>query len=884
MKKNFTYNQIIKSLTAVLDKRTVDLSIKHIVIVPEKYTLLIEKAVFAHSKGAFDIEIMSLARLYQRLLGQSVLSKEGAVVAIKKILRSQKLKVYEKTKAFSGYATKLYKEIASLIMSGVSLKKLDTIIQNADGALKLKMQDIRLVYGEFLKNTEGMIVDRHGKLLALYRYLKAQDYFKQSYVYTINFDYKTVLEKEIFKTIKKRSLSFCELEIGTLSQEIKSPCEIYSASCPILAIKAAAKRIRLASLSDGVRFFDMAVVCDKTSHDGIRRVFSEFNIPFYIDEKPKLRDSVLAKYILAMLELKRVTRAGMIALAKNELANIEPDDICVFENYCEQYLVDYKGFYNEFLDERAESVRQKLVLLRDGFWGRGMIGMLDGVLDDSVEGIRIRELFDLSVSMGGDDEEFIVDTFKENLLTSLMTAISSTNDAVLVSSAAAFRGAAIKRAFILDANEGIIPPSLKSEGVLSSGELSSLGLDLAMLTKQKQDSEIKDIVSFMQDADKIFVAFVKNDEKRASPLLSSIEFKNARYNSDHKESLLMQEWMLGNKASALEYLLLNINSETQKPFVSELYYLLKHEADKFLQQEKESESDFCTHKNDTFFDKLFFAGGTTSISQLEEYYRCPFRHFAKYGLRIKENKSGEVDLLDAGNLVHKIAQEFVVAGFCEDKLKQALEKPFGYKFELSENTGKKERLTSVIEKLALRFKGHIMSGEAELLGTEIEVDSLILEGLRLVGKVDYADVLSVGDERFIRIIDYKSGRARFDKNEVLRGEKLQLALYALGFLVQGYKLGGAFYYPFKNRWLEKENRFSGFMTDDERVIKGLGGESVVDAGGKGMMSEDEAKMFLGEARKRAEEMIKSIRGGDIKRQASSDAVCKYCKFCIAEKV
>jgi|GEM_PF-2469820 len=909
--KHSTYTNAIKHIALSLQKRKVDLEIKHIIIVPEKYTLLTEEAVFLHSNGAFDIEVASFNRLFQKLKGEYCLPKEGAVIILKRILQQNKLKVYEKSKNFSGYALKLYKEISGLIMNGITPKKLEGVIEKTKGALRLKLEDIKIVYEKFLNETNDIIVDRHGKLSALLDELKRSNYLKNAHVYVLNFDYTTELEEEILKLIKKSSLSFISPTISHQpSTAINTVTQIYSAANSISAIKVAAKRIRAANF-DGVKFKEMAIVCGSGSYDGIRRVFNEFKIPFYIDEKPKLRDAAITKYILALMDLKMPSRSGFVALAKNAVSKIELDDICGFENYCNKYLIEYKGFYNEFEDKTAEAVRRKLTEARDSFWDKQLNHLLDDVLDESSESVRIKELFELSlkaaVGKASDgslhskkETDFILDSFKENLLTGVMSGISPASDVVLVSNASAFRGTEFKKAFVLDFNEGIIPEYEKTEGVLSGLELENAGLEKAGLAVKKQESQIKDLLSFMNSAQDLFISYIQSDEIRPSPLLASLEFNRVSFNSDSRESVLLSDYLskqsglsevfafpnlyqptpvnyIGNTSSAFEYLLLNINNHTPQPLVSEIYHLLKNEADKFLIKQDE------TAVENNFFDALFFFKKTISASQLEDFYRCPFRHFIRYGLKAKETKSGEVDVLDAGNLIHKIAEKFVRAGFCETALKDALKQPFGYKFELAENAAKKERLIKVIEKLALRFKSHIKAGDFKLLGIEIGLSDLQLDNLNLAGKVDYADYAIINGKKFIRIIDYKSGRAKFSKSEVEKGEKLQLALYALSFMKHGYEFGGAFYYPFKNKFNEKLSQLSGIAVKDETVLKYMdreynGDSYVFDTESKNLLESGKIEQLLGSAKAAAEYMIKRIKSGERKAVPGSDSVCGYCEY------
>lgn len=48
----------------------------------------------------------------------------------------------------------------------------------------------------------------------------------------------------------------------------------------------------------------------------------------------------------------------------------------------------------------------------------------------------------------------------------------------------------------------------------------------------------------------------------------------------------------------------------------------------------------------------------TSISRLEQYKRCAFSFYLKYGLGLKENSLFEVKSIDTGNFMHEVIDEF----------------------------------------------------------------------------------------------------------------------------------------------------------------------------------------------------------------------------------
>ena len=56
---------------------------------------------------------------------------------------------------------------------------------------------------------------------------------------------------------------------------------------------------------------------------------------------------------------------------------------------------------------------------------------------------------------------------------------------------------------------------------------------------------------------------------------------------------------------------------------------------------------------------FFFYNDKTSISQLEQYFACPYAFFVKYGLRLKENKKAAISSPDIGTIIHKFVELFI---------------------------------------------------------------------------------------------------------------------------------------------------------------------------------------------------------------------------------
>ena len=71
------FSYIIRQMNSVKP----DISFRRLLIVPERYTLLAEKYVYSECSGSFDIEVLSLSRLFYKMdIATPLLNKEGAIM------------------------------------------------------------------------------------------------------------------------------------------------------------------------------------------------------------------------------------------------------------------------------------------------------------------------------------------------------------------------------------------------------------------------------------------------------------------------------------------------------------------------------------------------------------------------------------------------------------------------------------------------------------------------------------------------------------------------------------------------------------------------------------------------------------------------------------
>lgn len=221
-----------------------------------------------------------------------------------------------------------------------------------------------------------------------------------------------------------------------------------------------------------------------------------------------------------------------------------------------------------------------------------------------------------------------------------------------------------------------------------------------------------------------------------------------------------------------------------------------------------------------------------SVSRLETFAQCPYKHFVRYGLLPEEEIKPGVDRAELGTLYHEAAEQFTKriskeAGFpsvdeatCDAVMDEVMQ-PLLEQWRQSP-LGKSRRGASIasrIQKTARRAGRNILSQYAggsfqplrsELIFGKDDLAPIALEledgtVIYLQGRIDRIDVMD-GDK--IRIIDYKSGTKKFDPTMAYWGLQLQLMLYLAAALsrIPGTSAAGFFYCRIANPVIHSESR------------------------------------------------------------------------------
>ena len=269
---------------------------------------------------------------------------------------------------------------------------------------------------------------------------------------------------------------------------------------------------------------------------------------------------------------------------------------------------------------------------------------------------------------------------------------------------------------------------------------------------------------------------------------------------------------------------------------------------------------------DKYTLQSLYYSDTLSVSKLEKYAKCPFAYFIEYGLKIKEEESKKLKAKDIGIAVHSIIEQFEVRLKKKnlnwehiddtytvteiDAIMKYIEKRSS--MNVFESTEASKYYKKKIKELAITtitaLKYHIGNSFFESVGHEINfgdrgkfppITIKLPSGkrLKLRGQIDRLDELKIGEQKYVRIVDYKTGNKILDFTEILHGTQLQLLTY-LDAIVNSkegeYLPAGVFYFKVDDPYVKatpniddsyilenklKELRMKGLFIDRRDIVQ-----------------------------------------------------------------
>ena len=281
-------------------------------------------------------------------------------------------------------------------------------------------------------------------------------------------------------------------------------------------------------------------------------------------------------------------------------------------------------------------------------------------------------------------------------------------------------------------------------------------------------------------------------------------------------------------------------------------------------------------ENSNISKELFGKNIYLSASKVENFYNCPFAYFLRYGLRAEPLRVAELDPAQSGTIVHLVmetilkkypkatfvnASEEELRATISGVLSQYLEEKMGGEMQKSQRfmflfNRLLDISMAVIERLKTEFNvGAFEPCDFELRvgGDEIPAYELPLEDgcVKLTGSVDRVDLMEKDDIKYIRIVDYKTGKKEFKLSELFDGLNIQMVLYLMALEKNGKNYygdivpAGVLYLPSRigvSNYLDKRSpspenvaaqkrvsgKLSGMVLDSPVVFNGMGVDELPD--------------------------------------------------------
>ena len=242
-------------------------------------------------------------------------------------------------------------------------------------------------------------------------------------------------------------------------------------------------------------------------------------------------------------------------------------------------------------------------------------------------------------------------------------------------------------------------------------------------------------------------------------------------------------------------------------------------------------------KTNSFTVKNMLINNEFSVTKLERYFECPFKHFLLEVLKLKKREQCVIDYIDVGNIYHEWARIFVKNS---NKINSKNKKEIALKLfdeitnsekfaeikQLEKNKPIFNSMRKEVVKLADLLLTHIKQTKFEPQYLEAEfgsgklLKSPILKSKTknyfFKGKIDRVDVCS----DYARVIDYKTGGDKFNFTKIFYGKKIQLVAYLMCVNENNFKPVGAYYFPLKTQKTKKApiQKLDGITLKDLDVV------------------------------------------------------------------
>ncbi len=931
---------------------------ENLIFCEDRLTLIAERALVTRLGGSFHSSVSTFARLLRAQ--EKTVSKQGSVMLVGEVMtrlqREGALQCFTSSVGVAKNARYIYETLAQFAASQITPDVLkESLALLPEEPLKKKISDLTLIYEGYLQAllSQGYL-DESRYLTLLPKRIREEGVLKGKNVFFLGYasftaqaqetvraaietadnvvgifcaddkELYTNRAAETFAKVCKEFGSFRTVDKGTplfgdaerlrcgLFNPVRTspPAEtdalyLFEAEDKTAEAEFVATKIKRAMAeNDGLRYRDFAVLAPTVEEYALplKKAFSEYGIPYFLDEKKSLKYHPLSRFLLDCFRTvkENYSPAAVQALASNYFFGRSDE----YRNYLYKF-ANYRGGAKKpikqgetvekaFRIETLEEGRTRVLLATEeikskakgreycravrnilqAFEAEKKLESLDNALEDVAQKGYLSQIYRALDSvlleaeglMGG--KEMTVSEFAAVLEDGFdameISLIPLKADAVFIGDVAQSRIEKVNVLFAVGMTEAV-PQSAGDTAIVSDREIARLAEvktllepTVAEVNLRSRESVGLNLCTFL---DKLYLSYPLSSDgsepavseifryvdnvfgvgkEKKVPRRKKLEAEDFPYKCSAPTPAIRQ--MLVEKG---EY---EAGIDNSLEECSALFTALKE-----MQVLQEGEFWQSTAMQDFILrgEELFFHDGKISPTSLEGYFQCPFGHFAERGLRLKEREEATVLAVDSGNFIHLLlekiapkAKDFTTEAELRAYAKEtgeALLKSSVYMLQQDTKAGEysSEKLLKEGVDVAAAAYRQIKNSDFSVEQTEVEIRSDTI-----IGKVDRLD----GTKDYVRIIDYKTGNIDDSATSYYTGQKLQMELYMSE--LQGDRIpAGVFYFPASVDYVEEDGgryRMKGFLNGDKDAL--LAGDTTLKNAPETQKSEHFAAAMKNDAR------------------------------------
>lgn len=673
-----------------------------------------------------------------------------------------------------------------------------------------------------------------------------------------------------------------------VKDKIKSPkyfsCVKFQS--PQTELEFVSKYIRHLVYTKNYKYSDFTVICSDINiyKTTVSEVFHKYNIDYYLDVNNTCVSNIVSRFILDYFNLLKynVSAQDLIHFVKSySMSTFE--QIGKFENEINkiglngkqlvQYLINNSNLY---LDFSFNTIIEDLLFFSsakcmDEIINKVNLSLKQLKLDEFVIEVRqqlnanenIIELKELDVVLKKINKSFIelktlfsnkqfafehffdiFENYLENISIVMPPLIA---DTVMVADNTSGFCDENKIVIVVGANEGKMPKVLNDVGFITDIDINLLQKKIFLTPTVKevnQNNRYKTFQNLLLAKDRLLITYVGSNEKGESlmpsnfinsllvafgeNILNGEDFLN--YDEYFKNEPMFLFNNLSIKDAEFNFISHLKNAEYESKNLAYMQNLATLKNVVYNQEELINKNNFINKVKNIENTELFFVDHKTSVSEIENYYACPYKHFASYGLKLLDKDDEVTNPMVFGKILHLFIKTqmntILNARGNEQKIMKLIENAeteilnilnlpeYHY---LKNNPYHKNTIKSLANEAknlikAISFEQSISKFVPQNLEYYISNNNILVDNnnksITLVGVIDRVDVF----ENEFRVIDYKTGNAEFSNLEEAKlGKKIQLFVYAYLFEKESnLKPAAVFYLPIKNEFIKDGELFDSY--------------------------------------------------------------------------